>query len=113
VLEKGLVLHDRANPAVVQKAEPDYDAVLLLRGSRKPNRFDTIRFHCQVVTLGAFSTTSMIALKLFGIGAMLLALFIAWRRSPIKGRQRFVELWRHYRGHFGALPFYRCTYPRM
>ena len=31
----------------VQKAEADYDAVLLLRQSRKPSRFDTIRFHCQ------------------------------------------------------------------
>lgn len=31
----------------VLKAEADYDAVLLLRRSRKPSRFDTIRFHCQ------------------------------------------------------------------
>jgi HEPN domain-containing protein len=31
----------------VQKAEADYDAVLLLRRSRKRSRFDTIRFHCQ------------------------------------------------------------------
>src|SRR5580692_5314543 len=31
----------------VQKAEADFDAVLLLRRSRKPSRFDTIRFHCQ------------------------------------------------------------------
>lgn len=29
------------------KAEADYDVVLLLRRSRKPSRFDTIRFHCQ------------------------------------------------------------------
>jgi len=31
----------------VQKAEAGYDAVLLLRRSRKASRFDTIRFHCQ------------------------------------------------------------------
>lgn len=31
----------------VQKAEGDYDVVLLLRRSRKPSRFDAIRFHCQ------------------------------------------------------------------
>ena len=31
----------------VQKAEADFDAVLLLRRSRKASRFDTIRFHCQ------------------------------------------------------------------
>jgi HEPN domain-containing protein len=31
----------------VLKAEADYDVVLLLRRSRKPSRFDTIRFHCQ------------------------------------------------------------------
>jgi HEPN domain-containing protein len=31
----------------VQKAEADYDVVLLLRRSRKPSRFDIIRFHCQ------------------------------------------------------------------
>ncbi len=31
----------------VLTAEADYDAVLLLRRSRKPSRFDTIRFHCQ------------------------------------------------------------------
>src|SRR3954468_3292582 len=31
----------------VQKAEADYDVVLLLRRSRKPSRFDAIRFHCQ------------------------------------------------------------------
>jgi HEPN domain-containing protein len=31
----------------VQKAEADYDAVLLLRRSGKRSRFDTIRFHCQ------------------------------------------------------------------
>lgn len=31
----------------VRKAEADFDAVLLLRRSRKPSRYDTIRFHCQ------------------------------------------------------------------
>jgi HEPN domain-containing protein len=31
----------------VLKAEADYDVVLLLRRSRKPSRFDAIRFHCQ------------------------------------------------------------------
>ena len=31
----------------MRKAEADFDAVLLLRRSRKPSRFDTIRFHCQ------------------------------------------------------------------
>ena len=31
----------------VRKAEADYDVVLLLRRSRKPSRFDAIRFHCQ------------------------------------------------------------------
>jgi HEPN domain-containing protein len=31
----------------VQKAEADFDVVLLLRQSRKSSRFDTIRFHCQ------------------------------------------------------------------
>ena len=31
----------------VQKAEADYDVVLLLRRSRKSSRYDAIRFHCQ------------------------------------------------------------------
>ena len=31
----------------VRKAEADFDVVLLLRRSRKPSRFDAIRFHCQ------------------------------------------------------------------
>ena len=31
----------------VRKAEADFDVVLLLRRSRKPSRFDPIRFHCQ------------------------------------------------------------------
>ena len=31
----------------VRKAEGDWDAVLLLRRSRKPSRYDAIRFHCQ------------------------------------------------------------------
>jgi HEPN domain-containing protein len=31
----------------VRKAEADWDAVLLLRRSRKQNRFDIISFHCQ------------------------------------------------------------------
>ena len=31
----------------VRKAESDYNAVLLLLKSRKPDRFDTICFHCQ------------------------------------------------------------------
>ena len=31
----------------VRKAEADFDAVLLLRKSRKPSRYDTIRLHCQ------------------------------------------------------------------
>lgn len=31
----------------VRKAEADFDVVLLLRRSRKPSRYDTIRFHCQ------------------------------------------------------------------
>src|SRR5438477_4614761 len=31
----------------VLKAESDWDVVLLLRRSRKPSRFDHIRFHCQ------------------------------------------------------------------
>ena len=31
----------------VSKAEGDYDVVCILRRSRKPNRFDTICFHCQ------------------------------------------------------------------
>ena len=31
----------------VKKAEGDWDVVLLLRRSRKPSRFDAVRFHCQ------------------------------------------------------------------
>ena len=31
----------------VEKAEGDWDVVLLLRRSRKRNRYDPIRFHCQ------------------------------------------------------------------
>jgi HEPN domain-containing protein len=31
----------------VSKAEADFDAVVILRRSRKPNRFDVICFHCQ------------------------------------------------------------------
>jgi HEPN domain-containing protein len=31
----------------VRKAEADFDAVLILRRSRKPSRHDIIRFHCQ------------------------------------------------------------------
>jgi HEPN domain-containing protein len=31
----------------VEKAEADYDVVLLLRKSRNRRRYDTIRFHCQ------------------------------------------------------------------
>jgi len=31
----------------VKKAEGDWDVVLLLRRSRKQNRYDAIRFHCQ------------------------------------------------------------------
>ncbi len=31
----------------VQKAEGDYDAVCILRRSRKPARYDAICFHCQ------------------------------------------------------------------
>ena len=31
----------------MRKAEGDWDVVLLLRRSRKRNRYDTIRFHCQ------------------------------------------------------------------
>ena len=31
----------------MKKAEGDWDVVLLLRRSRKPNRYDAIRFHCQ------------------------------------------------------------------
>jgi HEPN domain-containing protein len=31
----------------VKKAEGDFDVVLLLRRSRKPSRYDSIRFHCQ------------------------------------------------------------------